>query len=118
MKKYSFWEFSKIFLEPLTENKKRSFFEMTRKIIVVSQLVLCTEFFRRFILQIENYKDFDGAFKYIVMIFIMTIIIFLIEVLSYANFTVVRINAYRFLYRKYLKAYIMLDNEEIVKYGT
>ncbi|MDD2516431.1 MAG: ABC transporter transmembrane domain-containing protein, partial [Candidatus Gracilibacteria bacterium] len=118
MKKYSFWELTKIYLAPLGENKKRSYFEMFRKILIVSQLVLCTEFFRRFILQIENYRDFDGSLKYIIAISILTVAIFILELVSYANFTIVWINAYRYLYRKYLKSYIMLDNEEIMKYGT
>jgi len=108
----------KIFLEPTRENKKAVLFLLFIEILGVVVFLGINILFQQFLQSIENNQALKNIIIYGSVIVVMILFMFVLRLVNYKldpiNFSAFK----KFLYRKFLHKYLLLDNQKVYKYGT
>jgi len=108
----------KIFFEPFLENKKKSFIYFFSVILWVFLVFFNVQFFKDFLDLIENWAEFSEVLKMWIIIVSVIIFWFLLSLFFLKIRWKTEWEMKNFVIQKYLKKYLLLDNEEVDKYWT
>lgn len=108
----------KVFLEPTKENRKVVRWLLAVEMSWVLWFLWVNILFQKFLQTIEFHRWIDQIIIYGSIIVFIIIIMFIIRLLTH-KLDPKNISSFKkYLYRKYLKKYMLLDNQEVYKYGT
>lgn len=107
------------YLTPFFACPKPTYVRLLLNTITSIILISIIEFSRRLIINIENWGSSKISFIIIWAILVLALLKFIIEIVSYKWYWYRYMIAYkRYLWRKYLRKYLLLDNEEVNKFWT
>lgn len=107
------------FLAPLWAYKGMTLMRMSISFYGATAFVANAEIFRRFIQAIELGGGKETALKYAAISAVVTLSAFLLNTLTWRwHWSLLYINYWRFIFGKYLRSYLLLDNEDTAKLGT
>lgn len=107
------------FFAPLLTYKSMTLARMSISFYASAAFVANAEIFRRFIQAIETGGGKETALKYAALSAIVTLSAFVLNVSTWKwHWSHLYANYWRFIVGKYLRRYLLLDNEDTAKLGT